>query len=454
MLFRFVESTKSSPEPPDPTDVTNITDVMNVTGMVEQTPESDNKSDSNQNLAGNFVTTMITQILTWAMAFGVNLYVPKLIGKERYGLLGAAMGLVAMLSVLVGFGTSNVLTREVALRPERASRLLSLTLGLRFVLGVTFFAIIALIVPLFPSDRVPAVGLLLASLVAATAILLGEAFATTLRALGNVRAYNIATLIEKICVGVVMMYLAYSQAPLWMLAGAPLLASLITLPYYTLTLRKTLGIGIATPPALSAPLTPSLGQDGKSLLVQGWPFLGWSFFTALYGQTDSLIMKWVFTTPIPNPNPSKILEKFTLGDFYAGNYERAFSLIKTTMFFPTALLMVLLPMLSRLFVENKQEFQVWAQRTVLFNALAAVPLMVLIGLGGRDLMILTGQIDEFPDAVSVFQWGGVGVFFFFLAAGLGTGVLASGGGEGDVPCRDDRPVFWHPRLYYRSPPDT
>ena len=143
-------------------------------------------SDSNnKQLAGNFVTTMITQILTWVIAFGVNLYVPKLIGQAALGRLAASSGLIAILSVLVAFGTSNVLTREVALNPKSAPKLLWLSLGIRLLLGGIFLGFIWLVVPHLPAGQFPSVKLLMAALIATTSVLLGEAFATTLRALGN-----------------------------------------------------------------------------------------------------------------------------------------------------------------------------------------------------------------------------------------------------------------------------
>jgi O-antigen/teichoic acid export membrane protein len=146
--------------------------------------------------------------------------------------------------------------------------------------------------------------------------------------------------------------------------------------------------------------------DMKALAVASLPFMGLLVFRTLYGQTDPIILGAIAT------------------DREAGWYTVAFRLVGTAMFFPMALVMVLLPTLARLHGSgDRAGFASLARKALDITFLVGLPIaLAVIFLAGPIINLLYGP--TFQGAVPVLAVGGLGMLLYFVTAVLGLLVMA------------------------------
>ncbi len=351
-------------------------------------------SVQNSRVAKNIVGTLITQLLTFAMAFLVNLYLPRYLGPGGTGKIGIIASWVMLLGVFVPLGTSQVIIKEVARDRSRVGELLATGLALRLLMGVAVIPLAALVAWLLGYSRELLV-LLLVSVPGMVVFVLSDVFATIYQGREELARFNRATLIDKIAYGIAVLLLVSFKAPLWMIAGVAVLSGLITLSYYVIGLRDLLK-------TLKMPRLANL----KSLAVASLPFMGLLIFRTLYGQTDPIVLGVVAS------------------EVEAGWYTTAFKLVGSAMFFPMALVFALLPTLARLHgCGDRAGFASLARKALDITLLVGLPIAaVTIFLAGPIINLLYGP--RFAGAAPVLAVGGFGMLLYFVTAVLGLLVIA------------------------------
>lgn len=99
----------------------------------------------NARVAKNIVGTLLTQLLTFAMAFLVNLYLPRYLGPEGTGKIAIIASWVTVLGVFVPLGTSQVIVKEIARDRSKAGALLATGLTLRLLMGLIAIPVACLV---------------------------------------------------------------------------------------------------------------------------------------------------------------------------------------------------------------------------------------------------------------------------------------------------------------------
>ena len=93
-------------------------------------------SVQNARVAKNVVGTLVTQLLTWAMAALVTYFLPRYVQDSGMGKLGISAAMVMVIGVIVPLGTSQVLIKEIARDKSKAGELLAAGFMLRLILGL------------------------------------------------------------------------------------------------------------------------------------------------------------------------------------------------------------------------------------------------------------------------------------------------------------------------------
>ena len=70
----------------------------------------------------NLVSLLVSQLLTWVVTFALLIEAPDRLGKDAWGAISYAAAFVMFFSLVVGLGTSTLLSREIARDPSLLSQ--------------------------------------------------------------------------------------------------------------------------------------------------------------------------------------------------------------------------------------------------------------------------------------------------------------------------------------------
>ena len=348
-------------------------------------------------MARNVILSLGTQLLSWVLAFAVTLYLPRYVGAAGLGKLSFAASFVAVFGVIVPLGTSTVLVKEIARDRGRTGELLLAAAALRVPMGLmmTALAIVGVYALGYPAltrtlVMVTAVGMVLGTL--------NDALGAALQGQEKIGRQNAAVIIQKFLGSALTIALILYRAPLWAIAAVGFFAGVIALAM-NLTGFKDLLSTLRWPSAFAV----------RSLAIAGLPFMGWTVFQTLYGQTDPIVLSLV------------------TNDAAVGWYAAAARLVGAALFIPTAIVPALLPPLARLFHDDLPGFKRLADRALSLCLFCAVPIAaVLIILPGR-LIAMMHYPSEFAQAIPVLRVGGAAALLYFAASPLGAAVIAADG---------------------------
>lgn len=359
----------------------------------------------------NVVSNIISQLLSWAVSFTVVIFLPAYVGAAGLGKLSFAGAFSILLLAVIPLGASTVLVKEIARDRSRVMELLAAALTLRIPLAVIGGAVA------FGAVHIPALTidsqtrfLVLINVLVTLVSTINEAFMAALQGLERMPRQNAAALVEKYCWAFLILGMIFLHAALWQIAAAGIVSNLVSIIVNVTAFRGEWSkFRFPTP------------QQLWSLAHAGLPFMGWTIFTTLYGQSDPLIMRLVVTD-----NKS------------IGYYAIASKLIQATMFFVTAISMALIPALSRLYKEEQDligssslgrtgsssEFEKLAARAFSLTALCGIPISFVLMFGASSVLAIMPFRHGFEGAVPVLRIGGVGVLLWYTGIILGTMVVS------------------------------
>jgi len=311
------------------------------------------------NMATNVIATIGAQIIGWAMALLVTVFLPRYLGPDDVGKIAAATNFISIFSILVPLGTSTVIVQAIARDHSRMPEMVMTALFLRVPLAIFCVAIslpIAKMVGL--SETIQMLILVTSSGIVINTIY--QIFNSALQGQEKLPLLNFAMLVERFANAALTLALVAFKAPLWAFALTTIV-SLLTCVLVQTWIFRDLRHSVYIPAWL----------DIKNLVVAGIPFLGWVALTQLYDPTDYMIL-----TKLTN-------------DTNSGWYSVSTRLVGTLMFFPVAIQTALYPTLVRLHESgDTKSFYNLCRRMldiiVLFSVLGGVTLMA----GGETINLL------------------------------------------------------------------
>lgn len=350
-----------------------------------------------QRVARNVLATLATQLISWGLTFAVTFYLPSYVGDTGLGKLAFAASFTTLFGVIVPLGTSTLLIKEIARDRGRTGELLLAALILRLPLAALMTGLAIGLVTLlgYPSLTRTLVTVSALGMVVAT---VNDVFAAALQGQENMTRQSVSVLVNKFLSSGLTILLILRHAPLWSIAAISIWTGAASLLINGTAFRSLL-------PTLRLPSAVTLRQ----MVLAGLPFMGWTVFQTLYGQTDPVVLGLV------------------TNDETVGWYAAAFRLVGSTLFLPTALTIALLPTLSRLHHENPPEFRALARRMLTLILLCGVPISLVLLLLPDRLIALMHYPAGFRHSIPVLRVGGVGVLLWFAGNALGTAIFASDG---------------------------
>lgn len=304
---------------------------------------------SGARLARNASAMMAAQLLTWAMAFLVAIFQPRILGPLAIGQLSIAFSIWMIAGVLITFGMDTYLTKAIAREPHRTGALVGTSMLVRIALWavgcVAVFGYDLLAVAADPTQTalIWIVGL------ATLCTVLSSGLIAALNGLEQVHYVSLVTVLSKVVLTVVSLGLLFAGFDVIWIGWANVVAALVALLGDAFFLfrqhRPRWSIDLAA--------ARTMLSDSKQYLVTALTLM-------VYQQIDRLFIALFASTEA------------------VGWYGTAVNLFGTLMFFPMAIGTVIFPTLTRRFAAG-QDYLSQAARPI-FNIMLALSMPIGLGL--------------------------------------------------------------------------
>ncbi len=115
------------------------------------------KDEGNKTLLENFTSLSVLQVANYILPFIVFVYVIRVLGPEKFGLISFATAFIGYFQILTDYGFNYSATREIAIYQndkEKLSNFFSSVMSIKLILGGICFLGLSLILYIFPQLRV------------------------------------------------------------------------------------------------------------------------------------------------------------------------------------------------------------------------------------------------------------------------------------------------------------
>lgn len=304
-------------------------------------------SGPNRSIGRNIGALLSSQLVTWTLTTALVWVVPRYLGAEAFGSLSIANSLWMIAGILASFGTSTLLTVEIARRRTAFRSLLANVIKLRLLLYAGIAPIVIALLLLGPYDRATReVGLLigLGGVVTLVATALESAL-YGLQEMGHPARIRVIAKVFVTVTTIVVVLLGGRLIPVALVAGA---GSIVTLWLLGRATRRC-----------AAHLTTPSPLSGRMLVGASAAFFAAEATRVVYQQIDTVVM-------------SVLVDSTAIGYYAAADV-----LFGSLLFVPVIVTTAMFPAIADLHERSPHEVPPLLARS--FNTLLLVS--VPIGLG-------------------------------------------------------------------------
>jgi O-antigen/teichoic acid export membrane protein len=342
----------------------------------------------------NTLILLGAQFVGIPLSIFVNAVMGRRLGPTDFGFWNLAVNLCAFAFMFVEWGHGGVLPREIAKDASRAGVLLGTSIASRIGLSVIALLCLALLAwMLYPLAFLPLLGLVaLQSFFASVSSAYQDAARgferTEITAIGRIG-------LQLLSAAFVLPVLFLGGGLTSAMAGATV-ASFLVLPLIT-TMTHKIGVG-----------KPSFDRRELTYLTQsGWAFLASSAAMTSLGFVDAIALSKLATPEV------------------FGWYSAAQKLVGTLIVPSVALIASLYPTLSRLIVEDPEQYKVTLRRSITGTGLLAIPLTLGCALYSDLGVAIYGKSGYAPASQNLIVLSGL-VLLVYFSMPLSSALLALG----------------------------
>lgn len=341
------------------------------------------------NIARNTSYYTLALVVQKVISFTYFIIIARALGPEDLGKYYFAISFTTIFAILIDLGFSNVLTREVAKKPEVAQKYFSNILGLKIPLAMLTLLIVGGLAWLFDYPNLTRMLILISSI----SMVLDSftlSFFAIMRGHHNLRYESIASIFFQLIVLISGLFALWLGWGLILLVSALALASAYNFFYSFYTVKTKTSIS----------MRPRLDRVFiKSLAAITLPFALFAIFQRIYTYIDSVLLASMS------------------GDYAVGIYQVAFKIINALQFLPMAFAASLYPAFSTYWQGDRQQLAVTFERAM--NYLLIISLPISVGLFTiADKVVLLFK-DGFGEAVLPLQVTIASLVFVFLNFSVG-----------------------------------
>ncbi len=342
------------------------------------------------NIAKNTSYFTLALVLQKVISFTYFILIARAIGPADLGKYYFAIAFTSIFGIFIDIGQSSVLTREVAKRPDQASRffssvfLMKLPLALLSILAV--FSIIN-----FSSYPEITRQLVYLSMFCMALDSFTLTFFAVSRGFHNLKYESIASVIFQLIVFIVVLAaLKFNLGLVWLMMSL-VLASLYNFIFSFYILKKKWKLKIDWRPDKILI---------KSILLISLPFAVYAIFQRVYLYLDSVLLSLL------------------AGDHQVGIYQIPFKIIFALQFLPLAFVASLFPAMSHYWHNNREQLAITFERAMNYLIIISLPVAVGGAILADKIMIIFKS--GYSDAILPLQITMAAAIFMFLNFPVGS----------------------------------
>lgn len=353
------------------------------------------KFNLTQKIAYNAAFSVIARVLEMAIVFVTIKFTTNYLGLGGFGDYGTVLAFVYIFSVLADFGLYSFVVREISLPDGDEARIVNNAFTIRMVLGGLVMLSAYILSLLFPYSNEVRLGILVGSL--------GYWFLNGVQVLMGLFQKHL--IMDKVAVAEflgravqfvgVVLGVKYDLGFMFII-GTVFWGSLFNLLLVIFYARQITGLRLEFD-----------FSYWKKMLKTSFPLAVSAILVLIYFKLDTIFLSVI------------------KGSDAVGIYSLSYKIMENLIFFPSMVVGLTMPLMSRTVNENRQQFESIVQRTLNFLLLAIMPIMFGIFAVSAKLVYLLAPA-AFHDSIPVLNILTVALAFIFLGALFSNVIIAIG----------------------------
>lgn len=334
------------------------------------------------------------QLFTWISSFVFLLFLPKYLGSKEFGLLFVALSVREIISMMIDFGGSHRIPKEIARDPSGNRQILSQYILLRVLIwgGVSgvlfgFGQLLGLGDELMPLISI----FLFANLFEGIA----KTYRSFFQGIERMKIPSLSVIAEKVFVSVVSIGLLLSGADAAMIACVFTAGTLLHLLFLWTLSRGDVSIKFTWNPTFIGSIKLAL------------PYFFWSLFSMIYFRIDALMLHAFSSQEV------------------TGWYGGAYRFFDAVMILPALLKVALFPVFSRLAIDSEQRLSDVFEKSLRMVLLVAIPISALIYIAAAPIIDFFMGVEEYAPSIVILQIFCIGIPMMFADFILGSVLIGS-----------------------------
>jgi O-antigen/teichoic acid export membrane protein len=338
--------------------------------LTDAVPDRALKSDVLHSVK-NAATLGVSLVLTWAVALGVRILLPRYFGPAAFGVFQFADAFTATLFILTSLGLETYVRKEVATRPDHASSFFGGILVVRLALSILLLAVAVL--ALAAGGKAPGVLKLVIVLgIAQILMTLNGTYAALLHAAAVVGGLSVLNVATKVAWGIGVILVFFFHGGLQAVGVALLLSEIV----------RTIGLARLARRELHLRISLDV-RATTGVIVAALPFFLAQIAQTVYAKIDISIMS------------------FITNDTEVGWYGAASNLAGLSMLLSPLIGWVLLPLTSRALARSQDELTLVTRRAMELILITAIPITLFLALGADVIVDIVFGAPFAPAARSL-----------------------------------------------------
>ncbi len=326
-------------------------------------------ADTQQSIR-NAIKLGLSLVLTWTVALGVRLVLPRHLGPETFGAFQFADAITTTLFVLTGLGLETYIRKEAVTQVDSASGFLGGVFVIRLALSAV--VVVILLAMLAHAGKPTLVrDLVLVLAIGQVLVILNTTYSALLHAVGAVNGLSVLNVASKLLWGLgIVAVFAFHEGVVYVAWALVASEAVKAVALYAIT-RRHLGLR----------MNLHFGKVGAVLALSFPFFLGDVARTAM-GKIDIAVLSFLTT------------------DLEVGWYSAASNLAGLSMLITPLIGWVLLPLTSRAQARSDGELTALTRRAMELILVVAIPITFFLCLGA-DVIVLAVFGSAFAPAARI-----------------------------------------------------
>lgn len=327
---------------------------------------------------------VLAQVSTKAVGFFYTIYLARNLGVENFGLYTVAFAHFSIISSITELGFNRFLIREIAQDKMKTHLLLWNTMILRLTLTAVLFAVFAVILYIFDSDKIR-VNLILLAALAVLPQAVGITFDGIFIALKKLQFSSLALFLSSLATALFGLYLISLGFGVTGAVNALIIGQTVYALCLFVLIAKTSGLHF---PKIEVSIIKEAAKESLPYGILG--ILG-----LLYFRIDSIILSYI------------------RGSFETGIYGAAYKFLETIIFIPSSLALALFPNMAKLHEKNPSDLRKLYIKSMKLMFILGLP--ILLGYMFILPLVIRLYLPNYLPAIEAIKILSVSIPFIFLA---------------------------------------